>query len=137
MSEDRGFEVIDRRGRAAAEPEPAAGATGEHAAPESQQGVPEKETAPAGGMPMEFSVAGILAFAHSLLAERAWVTLGLVPDPLSGQVQRDLEEARRAIDALGDLYRHLEAHATPEERRELQGNLANLRINYARQAGSG
>jgi hypothetical protein len=69
-----------------------------------------------------------------LLTERAWVALGLVPDPLSGRVQADLGEARAAIDVVGDLVRHLEAQATPAERRELQTMLSNLRINFVQQS---
>jgi hypothetical protein len=88
------------------------------------------------GIPgMNMSVTSILVTTHGLLGERAWSALGLVPDPLTGKIEKNLPEARRAIDALADVVKHLDREATDSERREMQGNLSNLRINYVRLSG--
>ena len=69
-----------------------------------------------------------------LLAEQSWVAMGLVADPITGKIRKNLPDARRGIDALADLLRHLEPDATPEEKRELQMALSNLRVNFIQQS---
>ena len=133
MSEERGFEVVDKRGTAGPPEEPAA-------EPETAGAGEEPEEADE--EPLDFSgfnpfagitVGGILQMTVSLLSERAWIDMGMVADPGSGQVEKKLDEAKLAIDALTDLSRHLEPLAAPEERRELQTMLTNLRLNFVRQ----
>lgn len=134
MSEERPFEVVDRRrvrpGAEEAGDEPHA----ESARPEGQAGAGGEPAAPegeAGGI----SVDAILWSTAHALHTCAWVAMGLLPDPATGRVARNLEEARRAIDALADLGKHLEATASPQEKRELQVMLTDLRVNFVRQAG--
>jgi hypothetical protein len=172
MSEERGFEVVDKRrvkADAAAEaPEPAAEApeatetedretvaeavqAGSHTEPEADavadtgfeseedetEGLEESEAAAAGGFPgglPEMSVAGIIAMSVGLLSEIAWVKMGLVPNPMSGRIERDLGEAKRAIDAVSDLAKHVEALANDADRREFQVMLSNLRLNFVQQS---
>jgi hypothetical protein len=130
MSEDRGFEVVDRRRVSSDESsDPDTPPT------ETSGGTEEDDAAVLGQFTPNVSVSSILQMAFGLLHERGWVSLGLVPDPLSGKVGEDLAEARRAIDALADVARHLEADATPEEKRELQVALSNLRINFVQRSG--
>jgi hypothetical protein len=85
--------------------------------------------------PLEITVQGVLRFAVEMLSNRAWVSLGLMPNPMSGKIEKDLAEAKRAIDILGDLARHAEAGAEPDEKRDLRNMLADLRVNYLRQSG--
>jgi len=148
MAEERGFEVIDRRRvqqEAPAAPE-AAGAPAEETnepiaeapADDVQAGGEAwSEEAAAeglqGGMP-DLSVGNILRMTLGLLSEAAWVKMGLIPNPLTGQMDRDLGEARRAIDAVTDMARHVEASATPDEKREIQVMLSNLRLNFVQQS---
>lgn len=160
MSEERGFEVVDKRRvrvetpEASETPDSAAGTEGE--APQAAGGedaafdardeepLAEEEmpggaegAGAAGGFPqVDVSVAGIIGMTVGLLNERAWVGMGLVPDPMSGRIQRNLSEARRAIDVIADLVKHLETDASPEEKRELQTLLSNLQLNFVRQAGN-
>jgi hypothetical protein len=54
---------------------------------------------------------------------------------MTGKIEKNLPEARRAIDALADVIKHLEREATDSEKREMLGNLSNLRINYVRLSG--
>lgn len=130
MSEERGFEVVDKR-RVAAE-----------GAPDAAEESVEHGAEAGGEEPLDFSgfnpfagitVDGILQMAAGLLAERAWIDMGMVADPGTGKVEKRLEESRRAIDALADISRHLQANATPDEKRELETTLTNLRLNFVRQ----
>ena len=132
MSEERGFEVVDKRGAAAPE-------TGSASAPEDAgPGAAADEEPGSGGggegeLP-EFTIGATLRMMINLLNEQAWISLGLMPNPMTGQVRQNLPECRRAIDVLADLGKHLEPDATPEELREFQTLLSNLRLNYVRQS---
>lgn len=160
MSEERGFEVVDRRRiQADDESEPAPPAEEQESAAEpvaspeatdpGQETVadpePSTDAAPfedpgedAGpglfGDAPGLSVAGILQMSLGLLNEIAWVKMGMVANPITGKMEKDLGEARKAIDALADMLKHVEADASPEERRELQRSLTDLRINFVQQA---
>lgn len=155
MAEEKEFEVVDRR-RVRAEEEAAGASTSSETVEEAEVveepgatsaqpeadpviedplGEAEDDGGPIGMPGMEMGVNAILVMAMNLLSERAWAALGLVPDPMTGKIEKNLSEARRAIDALADILKHLESQATDAEKRELQGNLSNLRINYVRQAG--
>lgn len=141
MAEDRGFDVVDKRrtaesGAATAEAETDVVSDGAEA-----DGIEEEEEYGAGGGEGGFqnplagmTVANILRMSAGMLNERAWVGMGLVPDPLTGQMDKNLAEAKRAIDILTDLVKHLEQDAAPDERREIQTTLTNLRLNFVRQS---
>ena len=140
--EEKGFEVVDKRRRESGtpeEPEQQEPAAEEPAAEEPAAEEPEVDDGVYGdygvtGMMPRFAVADILRTTVNMLNEKAWIHMGLIPDPLSGQIDRDLAEARMAIDALADLAKHLEPHTEGTEKRELQVMVSNLRINYVQQS---
>jgi len=76
------------------------------------------------------TVSDILEWAAAMLTARAWQSMGLVVDPATGELARDLTEARAAIDALEAIARCVPAPRS----RELEVLLADLRLNYVRQA---
>jgi hypothetical protein len=143
MPEEKPFEVVDRRrvradgpdaGESAADPGEPSGVT----EADLREAMDDAGERPAGAAGPALTVGGILRFTLELLNQRAWIALGLVADPVTGRVEADFAEAKRAIDVLAVLAAHVEADAAPEERRELQTLLSNLRINYVRQtSGSG
>jgi hypothetical protein len=61
--------------------------------------------------------------------------MGLVVDPTTKQLAKDLPQAQLAIDCLASLIGHLAPFAEHGEREHLEGMLADLRINYVRQSG--
>jgi hypothetical protein len=151
MAEEEGFEVVDRRrvrADADAPPEPGAETVTDpkpHDEPELTTD-PDDDADDTGaadfGIPgfnpfAGINVTGILQMSLGLLSERAWVAMGLVADPATNQVEKDIEEARRAIDVVADLAKHLEPVATPDERRELQRMVTDLRLNFVRQRDAG
>ncbi|MBI4278812.1 MAG: DUF1844 domain-containing protein [Armatimonadetes bacterium] len=79
------------------------------------------------------SVADLLRWCTSLLASRAWQAMGLVPDPATNTLSRNLDDARLCIDAASGLIDQLLPRADEKERRELQTLLANLRMNFVEQ----
>jgi Domain of unknown function (DUF1844) len=179
MSEDQGFEVVDKRrvrldaentaeegADAATETgatEDAAGAEGatgtaEAQAPSEPEGAtppggsggtagqtespgtagPGAGTAPPGAGPGEklppVTALDVVAVCIGQLHEIAWAQMGLVPNPVSQTIQRDLTDARLAIDCVADLVRHLEKAGDPSLQRELQNMLSNLRLNFVQQS---
>lgn len=138
MSEERGFEVRDRR-RVRAEPVEAGTdqeAAADPTAAETVGNGASAEAAPDAGVPImgRFSVDGVLQMTIGLLHEKAWAALGLTPDPVTGEIGQDLPEARRAIDVIADLVKHMEPGLEPADRRELQNMLSNLRLNFVNQS---
>jgi hypothetical protein len=130
MSDERGFEVVDRRrvyaDSESPEPDAAAAAPGETA---------NAEGGGDAGLGLgAITVTGVLQWTFGILAERAWVCLGLVPDPMTGQMHRDMSEAKRAIDVVADLGKHLSSVANSDQQREIQSMISDLRINYVRQS---
>lgn len=133
MAEDRGFEVVDKRRTAADGGSPAEEQPEE---PMSADEAEEEGDEQFGGMP-DVTVNGVLWTSIQLLTSRAWSGMGLVPNPATGKIERDLNEARRAIDVLGDLVKHLLPDADDLEKRELQNMLTDLRVNFVRQSNHG
>ncbi len=142
MAEDKGFEVRDRR-RVKPDSDPSA------EAPEAVDEVVAEELdaddddahfdfgeddAPDGGPLPSFKVSDYLQMSIGMLAQKAWVGMGLVPDPATGSVAADLSEARLAIAVIGDLVKHLDPQLAGPEKRELQNLVQDLRLNFVRQS---
>jgi hypothetical protein len=65
------------------------------------------------------------------LASQASIHLGLVPHPLKkGQIEKDLAQARFAIDMIGVLETKTRGNLDDEEKRVLERVLADLRMRY-------
>ncbi len=77
----------------------------------------------------------LLSWFAGVLASRAWVDIGLLADPLTGQISKNLDSARLAIDAFDGLVKALRGQVTADETRRLEGMLTDLRLNFVRQAG--
>lgn len=78
-------------------------------------------------------VVELLRWVITVLAGSAWQNLGLVPDPATKKVARNLDDARLAIDAAASLIEHLKPRVDEKEQRELDTLLANLRLNFVEQ----
>lgn len=105
--------------------------------PADDQGPPEAGDETPKAVPLlALDSASLLAWFVGVLTSRAWVDMGLLADPVTGEAAKRLESARLAIDALEGLSRVLKDRVPPEEARRLDGLLADLRLNFVRQAGS-
>ena len=60
----------------------------------------------------------------------AWIGLGKLKDPASGDVRRNLDLARHAIDTLGMLEHKTKGNLAVEEERFLRQALTDLRLNF-------
>lgn len=69
------------------------------------------------------------------LGECAWAKMGLVPDPLSGKIEKDMQQAKIAIDCAASLMETIKPTVSDDQKREYSVMLSNLRMNYVRQQG--
>lgn len=65
-----------------------------------------------------------------LLAQNAASTLGMVEHPVTHQRDVDIEAGKHWIDVLGMLQKKTDGNLTPQEKRMLEGLLADLRMQY-------
>jgi hypothetical protein len=78
-------------------------------------------------------VWGVLRYCLALLHSQSWQALGLVPNPATGKIEKDLAQAQVAIDAVGYLAKQLEAKLTGPELREMRNLVADLKMNFVNQ----
>lgn len=64
------------------------------------------------------------------LASSVQISLGLIPNPISGEVKRDLTNAKQTIDIIGMLEEKTLGNLAPEESGLLKNILFQLRIQY-------
>jgi len=76
----------------------------------------------------------LLGLFLGVLAEKAWQTMGLRTKPGTDKIQADFDQARVAIDTASFLAEKLQPHLPEDEKRRLEGLMADLRLNYVRLA---
>ena len=120
----KGFTVTDRRVKLDEETKPQPESTPSQEPPPEQS--PEQKT-PKPPPPMaEISFASFIMSLNT----SALIHLGLLPDPLSGKVEQNLELAKQTIDLLGILKEKTKGNLTQEEQDLLDNLLFDLRIKY-------
>jgi hypothetical protein len=60
----------------------------------------------------------------------AWIGLGKLKDPASGETRRNLDLARHAIDTLGMLEQKTKGNLEVDEEKFLRQALTDLRLNF-------
>jgi hypothetical protein len=65
------------------------------------------------------------------LSSSAWVGLGKIADPISGEMKTDLAGAKFAIDTLVMLREKTKGNLTKDEEKILHSVVAELQANYA------
>lgn len=79
-------------------------------------------------------VYGLLKTTIGLLSSGAWAWMGLSPNPFTGQMERDLEQAKVAIDTVAFLVDKIDPSLAEDERRDLRNTVSMLRVNYVQQS---
>ncbi len=81
----------------------------------------------------ELKVDELLSLTLVQLISKAWAFLGLVSHPETGKIKRDLEQAKLAIDSIEAIYPLIKDRLGDEERRGVELELTNLRLNFVKQ----
>ncbi len=132
--EESGFSVVDKR---RVDPEaPAAENAPEpetHEAPDASP-QPESDRHPNPAELPALSMRDRLLMCVDILHQGAWVALGLVADPATGKIEKDLDQAKAGIDCVAFLAARVENELDESTRRELKRVVSDLQVNFVRQA---
>jgi hypothetical protein len=138
--EDKGYTVEDRRYLHLSEEEKAkvrdkAGTKGAAAA-EAFQEASQKAASEADKSAQEVPFPEI-TFSSLLfsLSSSAFVSLGVIPDPNTGKVEKNLPLVKQTIDLLGLLRDKTRNNLAPEEEALFDNLLYDLRMSYVREVG--
>jgi hypothetical protein len=141
VAEDEGFEVVDKRRVNAGNTPQEVDEPGGEAAAETPEATSSSAETPgsAGREPTlpPLTAQEMIGLYIGQLQEIAWSRMGLTPNPTSGTIERDLADARLAIDCAADLVGRIMPLVDAATRRELETMLANLRLNFVQQSGKG
>ena len=66
-----------------------------------------------------------------MLSSSAWVSLGKIADPVSGEVQKDLRSVKLSIDTLIMLREKTSGRLDEDEKKLLNVMIGDLQSNYA------
>lgn len=66
----------------------------------------------------------------SMLSGKAWEYLGLIMNPETKEINKDLKKAKIAIDTIAFLFDQIKDALTKEDFKRIENLLANLRMNY-------
>jgi hypothetical protein len=77
-------------------------------------------------------VYSLLGLFLGILAEKAWQTLGLRTKTGTDKVETDFDQARLAIDTVSFFAEKLQLRLPEDEKRRLEGLVADLKLNYVR-----
>ena len=105
-------------------------------APPREQTQPRRAdaTEPAGRDPLD-DPASFISLIMSL-ASNAAASLGMMPNPVTGETGVDLKTAKHWIDVLGMLEKKTAGNRDAQEEQMLDGLLADLRMQYVSFSGS-
>jgi len=125
--ENEGFSVVDKR-KTSQEAEPEV----EEAPDESDAPPSMEQDAPQHGMP-KLGLSERLLMSIDILHQQAWISMGLVADPSTGEIDRDLDQARIAIDSAAFLAGKLEGYVPADTLREVKRVVSDMQVNFVRQ----
>lgn len=80
------------------------------------------------------SVYDLIFFSIDQFASVAWQKMGLQPDPMSGKIVKDLEQAKKAIDIVENFIKDMDEKLNEDDKRKLNALISDLKLNYIRQA---
>ncbi len=66
----------------------------------------------------------------SMLSGKAWEYLGLIMNPETKEINKDLKRAKIAIDTIAFLFDQIKDTLNKEDFKRIESLLANLRMNY-------
>jgi len=80
----------------------------------------------------KLSMKDLIVLFFSTISARCWARLGLTEDEY-GDYYQDLEEARLGIDTLDAIFSKIKDLVDEETRREMEGIIGTLKLNYFHQ----
>lgn len=93
----------------------------------------EGQAIPLGALP----TSDLLVWFLGVLAAKAWEGMGLVPNPGTGKIDKNLDGARMAIDAYAAILDAARERLESAPRREMETLLTTLRLNFVEKSAGG
>ena len=76
---------------------------------------------------------GLVKQIIASLGKQAWINLGMQVNPLTQKVEKDLKQAKLAIDCTTSLCEIMKQYSSPKEKIELDTLVQNLQLNFVQQ----
>ncbi len=73
----------------------------------------------------------VIPIFMGILDRIAWQRMGLVVNPQTQELEKDLEQARIAIDLYEVMFKHLEPKLDEEALKQINSRLTDLKLNFA------
>src|SRR3954470_7406579 len=79
-------------------------------------------------------IYAVLAVMIDQMSAIAWQKLGLQPDWGTGRIEKDIDQAKVAIDITTHLSTFIEPQLEEEDKRRIHGLIRDLRLNYVQKS---
>lgn len=83
--------------------------------------------------PLSSDITATLVMALNVLQSQIVVHLGLMADPMTGLVFKELSQAKKGIDLMAALAERFKPMLPPEAGRDIDTAISNLRLNFVNQ----
>lgn len=117
-------------------------APGEPVREPAEEPAPDQPSAEAGedrggrAIPLDaIATRELLVWMLGVLGAKAWQGMGLVPNPSSGKLEKDMADAKIAIDAFSALLDAMRPQMDAQARRDTEALLTTLRLNFVEKSG--
>lgn len=77
-------------------------------------------------------VRDYIYFTILSLEGKAWAFMDFIVHPETQKHEKDLTQVKLAIDAMDALFKLSENELTPEQKKDIQNRMTNLRLNFAK-----
>lgn len=88
----------------------------------------EMNNDPQGTQPID--VNQVIMVMIDQMAGIAWQKLGLQNDLITGKIEKDLSQAKTAVDVVSQLSEFITPELDDSDKRQIQTLVSNLKINY-------
>jgi len=103
--------------------------TAEEEKPEEPQRT-EQESLPLLKEPIP--VTDYLYMMIASLDAKAWAYMDYIVHPETQKHQKDLTQAKYAIDSIDAMYKIIQDQLTPEQKKDIETRITNLRLNFVK-----
>ncbi len=79
-------------------------------------------------------VSSVIAVMLDQMVSIAWQKLGLQHDVMTGKIEKDVNQAKLAIDVASSLGQFLEPVLDEDDKRQVQNILRDLKVNFVEQS---
>ena len=86
---------------------------------------------------MKLSVPEWISWFIAHLGNLTWQYIGLIENPVTKTVEKDFDQASLAIDTISALVELVQDKLPEENKKELQGLISNLKVNFVNQKNKG